>query len=43
MYVNDWTCDFGIRGRASVKLFLDEAFDAGLIPNRIVAEFVTLG
>lgn len=43
MYVNDWTCDFGIPGRASVKLFLDEAFDAGLIPNRIVAEFVTLG
>jgi len=42
MYVNDWTRDFGIPGRASVKLFLDEAFDAGLIPQQIVAEFVPL-
>lgn len=39
MYVNDWTRDFGIPGRASVKLFLDEAFDAGLIPKRIDPEF----
>jgi 1,4-dihydroxy-6-naphthoate synthase len=40
MYVNDWTLDFGPRGRASVQLFLEEAFDAGLIPNRIQPEFV---
>jgi len=40
MYVNDWTRDFGDAGRASVKLFLDEAFDAGLIPQRIEPEFV---
>ena len=40
MYVNDWTRDFGAPGRASVKLFLDEAFDAGLIPRKITPEFV---
>jgi 1,4-dihydroxy-6-naphthoate synthase len=40
MYVNDWTRDFGAPGRASVKIFLDEAFDAGLIPKKITPEFV---
>ncbi len=40
MYVNDWTRDFGPAGRESVRLFLDEAFAAGLIPQRIVPEFV---
>lgn len=40
MYVNDWTRDFGEPGRASVRLFLDEAFDAGLIPKKITPEFV---
>ena len=24
MYVNDWTLDYGDRGRAAVRLFLDE-------------------
>ena len=42
MYVNEWTRDFGAPGRASVKMFLDEAFDAGLIPQRIEPEFVDL-
>lgn len=42
MYVNDWTRDFGTPGRASVKIFLDEAFDAGLIPQRIEPEFVDI-
>ncbi|NBW87288.1 MAG: ABC transporter substrate-binding protein [Planctomycetia bacterium] len=40
MYVNDWTRDFGIPGRASVQLFLDEAHDAGLIPRKVRPEFV---
>jgi 1,4-dihydroxy-6-naphthoate synthase len=40
MYVNDWTRDFGEPGRRSVKLFLDDAFAAGLIPKEIVPEFV---
>ena len=42
MYVNEWTRDFGAPGRASVKMFLDEAFDAGLIPQRIEPEIVDL-
>jgi 1,4-dihydroxy-6-naphthoate synthase len=40
MYVNAWTVDYGPRGREAVQLLLDRAFDAGLIPERVVAEFV---
>jgi 1,4-dihydroxy-6-naphthoate synthase len=40
MYVNDWTVDYGARGREAVQQLLDRAFAAGLIPERVVAEFV---
>ena len=40
MYVNDWTLDYGDRGRRAVQLFLQRGYDAGLIPRRIEAEFV---
>lgn len=40
MYVNDWTVDYGPRGRAAVQLLLDRAADASLIPNRVAVEFV---
>jgi 1,4-dihydroxy-6-naphthoate synthase len=40
MYVNDWTVDYGPRGREAVQRLLDRAFEAGLIPERVVAEFV---
>jgi 1,4-dihydroxy-6-naphthoate synthase len=40
MYVNEWTVDYGPRGREAVQLLLDRAFQAGLIPERVVAEFV---
>ncbi len=40
MYVNEWTVDYGPRGREAVQLLLDRAFEAGLIPERVVAEFV---
>jgi len=40
MYVNEWTVDYGPRGRQAVQLLLDRAFEAGLIPERVVAEFV---
>lgn len=40
MYVNDWTVDYGPRGREAVQLLLDRAFEAGLIPEQVVAEFV---
>lgn len=40
MYVNDWTVDYGPRGRQAVQALLDRAHAAGLIPERVVAEFV---
>jgi 1,4-dihydroxy-6-naphthoate synthase len=32
MYVNDWTLDYGERGRRSIQLFLDAGTAAGLVP-----------
>ena len=40
MYVNDVTLDYGEQGREAVQLLLDRAYERGLIPNRVVAEFV---
>jgi 1,4-dihydroxy-6-naphthoate synthase len=40
MYVNQWTVDYGERGRAAVRLLLDQAFEAGIIPHRVAVEFV---
>jgi 1,4-dihydroxy-6-naphthoate synthase len=40
MYVNQWTVDYGIRGREAVQVLLDEAAEAGLIPSRVEVEFV---
>lgn len=40
MYVNDMTLDYGDDGRRAVQLLLDRAFDAGVIPHRVTAEFV---
>jgi 1,4-dihydroxy-6-naphthoate synthase len=40
MYVNDWTLDFGTRGRKAISEFLDRAHAAGIVPRRIVPEFV---
>ena len=40
MYVNDWTLDYGERGRAAVKRLLDEAHKAGIIPAPVSVEFV---
>ncbi len=40
MYVNQWTVDYGERGRAAVQLLLDRAAEAGIIPERIEVEFV---
>ena len=41
MYVNDWTLDYGEPGRRSVALFLQRGADAGIIPHRVVPEFVS--
>lgn len=40
MYVNDWTLDYGEAGRRSVALFLERGAAAGLIPHRVIPEFV---
>lgn len=40
MYVNEWTVDYGDRGRQAVQLLLDRAADARLIPTRVVVDFV---
>ncbi len=40
MYVNDWTLDFGARGRKAVAELLARGFDAGAIPTKVVPEFV---
>ncbi|MEX0887218.1 MAG: MqnA/MqnD/SBP family protein [Phycisphaeraceae bacterium] len=41
MYVNDWTLDYGPRGREAVQRFLGEARDAGLVPHRGELDFVS--
>lgn len=41
MYVNDWTLDFGPRGREAVTTLLARGYEAGVIPQLVVPEFVT--
>jgi 5,8-dihydroxy-2-naphthoate synthase len=40
MYVNQLTLDYGQRGRAALDRFFGDAFDKGLIPQRVSADFV---
>ncbi len=40
MYVNQWTVDYGVRGRSAVQLLLDRAAEAKIIPKRVVVDFV---
>ena len=40
MYVNDWTLDYGPRGREAVRRLLDEGHKAGVIPSSSSVEFV---
>ena len=39
MYVNDLTLGYGERGRQAVERLMNEAFERGLIPNRVPVEF----
>ena len=39
MYVNDWTLDYGERGREAVRLFLERGVAQGLIANPVHVEF----
>jgi|SRR5579883_2585923 len=40
MYVNDWTLDYGPRGREAVRRLLAEGHKAGVIPDPVAVEFV---
>jgi 1,4-dihydroxy-6-naphthoate synthase len=40
MYVNDWTLDYGARGREAVRQFLARGVDAGIIKHAVDVEFV---
>jgi 1,4-dihydroxy-6-naphthoate synthase len=39
MYVNDWTRGYGEAGRRAVQELLDRGFAAGVLPERVVAEY----
>jgi len=40
MYVNDWTVDYGPRGREAVRLLLGRGAEAGLVPGPFDIQFV---
>lgn len=43
MYVNDWTLDYGEKGRRAVRLFLERGVEAGVITRQVDVEFVDDG
>lgn len=40
MYVNQWTLDYGPRGRAAVRRLLEEGVAAGIVPPHPPVEFI---
>jgi 1,4-dihydroxy-6-naphthoate synthase len=40
MYVNDWTLDYGTRGREAVQKLLNEGHRVGVIPHPVSVDFV---
>lgn len=40
MYVNDWTLDYGDRGREAIRFFLEEGVRSGVITRPVTVEFV---
>ena len=40
MYVNDWTLDYGDRGRNAIRELLGRGLAAGIIPHSVTVEFV---
>jgi 5,8-dihydroxy-2-naphthoate synthase len=40
MYVNDYTLDYGERGRRGIESFLGRGHQAGVLPRPVVVEFV---
>jgi 1,4-dihydroxy-6-naphthoate synthase len=40
MYVNDWTVDYGPKGREAVRTLLNRGAEAGLVPGPLDVQFV---
>ena len=40
MWVNDLTLDYGDRGREAVRRLLDEGYEKGIIPKKVIVDFV---
>lgn len=40
MYVNDWTLDYGARGREAIRLFLKRGVESGIVRGPVTVEFV---
>lgn len=40
MYVNEWTLDYGERGRLAVQTLFDRGYEKGLLPRKVKAQFV---
>ncbi len=40
MYVNDWTLDYGPRGREAIRLFLARGVESGIVKAPVTVEFV---
>ncbi len=43
MYVNDFTIDYGERGRKAVRVLLDHGAKAGIVPKNVSVSFVDAG
>ena len=43
MYVNNWTLDYGPRGRDAISRILKEGANAGLVPDAGEIEYITAG
>jgi 1,4-dihydroxy-6-naphthoate synthase len=43
MYVNEWTRDYGPKGRQAVVEFLQAGYEAKILPKPAVVEFVEMG
>jgi 1,4-dihydroxy-6-naphthoate synthase len=41
MYVNDYTLDYGEKGRAGVRELMDRGYRSGVIPHQVNVEFAT--
>ena len=40
MYVNEWTLDYGDRGKEAVRALLKRGVEAGVITKSVTVEFV---